>query len=90
MANIQYIAFNTDIDRDAKERFPSSVNCSTTHSLAFKATPSGYKNNSNKMTKRLSANHLAEMLNLKRWQIDRLHILQPRSQGYPSPLHAER
>jgi hypothetical protein len=78
----QYIAFNTDIVRDAKERFPSSVNCSTTHSLAFKATPSGYKNNSDKMTKRLSANHLAEMLNLKRWQIDRQHILQPRSQGY--------
>jgi UvrD/REP helicase N-terminal domain/UvrD-like helicase C-terminal domain len=78
----QYIAFNTDIVRDAKERFPSSVNCSTTHSLAFKATPSCYKNNSDKMTKRLSANHLAEMLNLKRWQIDRQHILQPRSQGY--------
>jgi len=34
------------------------------------------------MTKRLSANHLAEMLNLKRWQIDRQHTLQPRSQGY--------
>jgi superfamily I DNA/RNA helicase len=34
------------------------------------------------MTKRVSANHLAEMLNLKRWQIDRQHSLQPRSQGY--------
>jgi hypothetical protein len=78
----QYIAFNADIVRDAKERFPSSVNCSTTHGLAFRATPSGYKTNSDKMTKRLSANHLAEMLNLKRWQIDRQHTLQPRSQGY--------
>jgi hypothetical protein len=78
----QYIAFNTDIVRDAKEKFPSSVNCSTTHGLAFKATPSGYKNNSDKMTKRVSANHLAEMLKLKRWQIDRQHTLQPRSQGY--------
>jgi hypothetical protein len=78
----QYIAFNKDIVRDAKEKFPSSVNCSTTHGLAFRATPSGYKNNSDKMTKRLSANHLAEMLNLKRWQIDRQHMLQPRSQGY--------
>jgi hypothetical protein len=66
----QYIAFNKDIVRDAKEKFPGSVNCSTTHGLAFRATPSGYKNSSDKMTKRLSANHLAEMLNLKRWQID--------------------
>jgi hypothetical protein len=78
----QYVAFNKDIVRDAKEKFPSSVNCSTIHGLAFKATPSGYKNNSDKMTKRLSANHLADMLNLKRWQIDSRHALQPRSQGY--------
>jgi len=78
----QYIAFNSDIVRDAKERFPNSVNCSTTHGLAFKATPSNYKNSPDKMTKRLNANHLAEMLNLKRWQIDRQHTLAPRSQGY--------
>jgi hypothetical protein len=78
----QYIAFNRDIVRDAEGKFPSSVNCSTTHSLAFKSTRSGYKNTSDKMTKRVSANHLAEMLNLKRWQIDRHHTLQPRSQGY--------
>jgi hypothetical protein len=78
----QYIAFNTDIVRDAKERFPSTVNCSTTHGLAFKATPSGYKNNPDKMAQRVSANHLAQMLNLTRWQIDRQHTLQPRSQGY--------
>jgi superfamily I DNA/RNA helicase len=78
----QYIAFNRNIVRDAKEKFPSSVNCSTTHGLAFRATPSGYKHNSDKMTGRLSANQLAELLKLKRWQIDRQHVLQPRSQGY--------
>lgn len=78
----QYIAFNKAIVRDAESRFPASANCSTTHGLAFRAMPSGYKNNSDKMTKRLSANHLAEMLNLKRWPIDRQHTLQPRSQGY--------
>lgn len=78
----QYIAFNRDIVRDAGERFPSTVNCSTTHGLAFKATPSKYKNNSDKMTARISANQLAEILKLKQWQIDKLHSLQPRSQGY--------
>ena len=78
----QYIAFNRSIVRDAKEKFPSSVNCSTTHGLAFKATPSKYKSNSDKMTKRLNANQLAEILNLKKWQIDTKHALEPRSQGY--------
>jgi hypothetical protein len=78
----QYIAFNRDIVREAKEKFINSVNCSTTHGLAFKATPSGYRNNSDKMTMRLSANQLADMLNLRRWQIDSRHILQPRSQGF--------
>jgi UvrD-like helicase C-terminal domain/UvrD/REP helicase N-terminal domain len=78
----QYIAFNKAIVRDAKEKFPSSVNCSTIHGLAFKATPSKYKSNSDKMIKRLSANQLAEILKLKRWQIDRGHTLVPRSQAY--------
>ncbi|MFO1109281.1 MAG: UvrD-helicase domain-containing protein [Bradyrhizobium sp.] len=78
----QYIAFNNSIVRDAKEKFPSTVNCSTSHSLAYRATPSGYKNNSDKMTKRINANQLAEMLNLKRWDVDGRHTLQPRSQGY--------
>ena len=33
----QYIAFNRDIVAEAKERFPRTVNCSTSHSLAMKA-----------------------------------------------------
>jgi hypothetical protein len=78
----QYIAFNRDIVRDAKDKFPSSVNCATTHGLAFKATPSRYKNNSDKMTKRLNANQLADVLGFKRWTIDAKHTLEPRSQGY--------
>lgn len=78
----QYIAFNRDIVRDAKEKFPNTVNCSTSHGLAFKATPSAYRSNSDKMTKRVNANQLAEMLNLKRWDVDGRHVLQPRSQGY--------
>jgi hypothetical protein len=77
----QYIAFNRDIVRDAEDKFPSTVNCSTSHSLAFKATPSAYRRN-DKMTGKINANQLAEMLNLKRWDIDGRHVLQPRSQGY--------
>ncbi len=78
----QYIAFNRDIVRDAKEKFPNTVNCSTSHGLAFRAAPSAYRNNSDKMTGKVNANQLAEMLNLKRWSVDGRHVLQPRSQGY--------
>ena len=31
----QYIAFNRSIVAEAKQRFPQTVNCSTTHGLAF-------------------------------------------------------
>lgn len=78
----QYIAFNRDIVRDAKEKFPNTVNCSTSHGLAFRATPSAYRSHSDKMTGKINANQLAEMLNLKRWSVDGRHVLQPRSQGY--------
>ncbi|MGE0279261.1 MAG: UvrD-helicase domain-containing protein [Rhizobiaceae bacterium] len=77
-----YIAFNRAIVQDARNRFPSSVNCSTIHGLAYKATPSKYKNKNDKMLKRINANQLADTLKFKRWQIDRKHVLTPRSQGY--------
>ncbi|UGY07461.1 3'-5' exonuclease [Bradyrhizobium quebecense] len=51
-------------------------------SLAFKATSSAYRSNSEKMTGKVNANQLVEMLNLKRWNVDGWHVLQPRSQGY--------
>lgn len=79
----QYIAFNRDIVRDAKDRFPSSVNCSTTHGLAFRATPSAYKSKMEKMTGRVSAMQLAELLSIgKSWRIDKDHTLLPRSQAF--------
>lgn len=35
----EYIAFNRDIVRDAKEKFPDTVDRSTTHGLAFRPSP---------------------------------------------------
>jgi UvrD-like helicase C-terminal domain/UvrD/REP helicase N-terminal domain len=80
----QYIAFNKAIVADAKEKFPSTVDCSTTHALAFRATPQAFKDGGiTKMTDRLGAQKLAEILGLKKvWRIDRDHTLQPRSQAY--------
>lgn len=79
----QYIAFNRSIVKDAKDKFPDTVNCSTTHGMAARATPSKYRSNSDKMFGKVNAIQLAELLGLKKnWRIDKDHVLQPRSQGF--------
>jgi hypothetical protein len=79
----QYIAFNRAIVTDAKQRFPDTVDCSTTHGLAFRATPQAYRQNMQKMTGRVSSQQLADILGLKKlWRIDENHTLQPRSQAF--------
>lgn len=79
----QYIAFNRSIVKDAKDKFPDTVNCATTHGMAARATPSKYRSNRDKMFGKVNANQLAEILGLKKnWRIDKDHVLQPRSQGF--------
>lgn len=78
----QYLAFNRSIVDEARERFPSTVNCATTHQLAYHAVKSAYRHG-DKMTGKVSAQQLAEILKIKKaWKVDRDHILQPRSQTY--------
>lgn len=78
----QYIAFNRDIVADARQKFPNTVNCSTTHGLAFKAMAPRYGRSTDKLTGKINANQLAELLKLEKWRVDKDHILPPRSQGY--------
>lgn len=78
----QYIAFNKDIVRDAKEKFPSSVNCSTTHGLAFRAASSELKAKMAKMTGKVNAHQLASELKLSKWNINEKYALQPRSMAF--------
>jgi hypothetical protein len=69
--------------KDARAKFPNSVNCSTIHGLAFKAMHRKYRSNGEKMTGRINAIQLAELLKIKKtWRIDKNHALPPRSQGY--------
>lgn len=78
----QYIAFNRAIVADAKDKFPNTVNCSTTHGLAYRSTSSEYRGSSEKMTGKVNAHKLAELLGLKKnWRIDEKHTLQPVSQA---------
>ncbi len=78
----QYIAFNKSTADDAKGRFPRTVNCSTVHGLAFRATPAEYKSNMEKMTAKVNAYKAAEILQLRNdWRIDKDHVLKPVSQA---------
>jgi hypothetical protein len=78
----QYLAFNRDIVADARKRFPETVACNTTHSLAYKAVVGRYRGDEKKLTGRINANQLAEIHGFKTWRIDKDHTLQPRSQGF--------
>ena len=57
-----YLAFNRSIAKEAKHQFPSHVECSTTHSIAFRATPSEFKTSIGKMINYINANAVAEIL----------------------------
>lgn len=78
----QYIAFNRAIVKEAKERFPDRVVCSTSHGLAYRAVAPMFGGRGAKLTERFNANHLAELLKLKKWRASPQHMLAPRTQGY--------
>ncbi|MER8470288.1 UvrD-helicase domain-containing protein [Mesorhizobium sp. M1328] len=79
----QYIAFNKAIVGDARDKFPPTVDCSTTHRLALKALHSGYKETREKFAGKVSTKQLAEILGFKKtWRVDRDHSLQTVSQAY--------
>ena len=79
----QYLAFNKDIVRDAKEKFPDTVSCSTTHGLALKGIPKHFRTGKEKCFGAVNANQLCELMGIKKnWRIDKNFVLKPRSQGF--------
>ena len=78
----QYIAFNKSIVADAKDKFPDTVNCSTTHGLAFRAIAGRFPKVKDKLIGKINANQLADLLQLKKWRIDEKHVLSERSLAY--------
>jgi UvrD-like helicase family protein len=60
-----YLAFNRSIANEAAEKFPRTVDCRTTHSLAWQAVQSTHRFSTGKMNGKLYANQLAETLELK-------------------------
>lgn len=84
-----YLAFNKSIASEAASRFPRSVDCRTTHSIAFRAVPSAYRGNSAKLTQALHGNHLVELLGLEELAVDKV-VLKPRSLGFLAAKTVQR
>jgi hypothetical protein len=58
-----YLAFNKSIAEEAREKFPKTVECRTTHSIAWQAVQSAHRFSYGKMTNKLLPKQLAGTLN---------------------------
>jgi hypothetical protein len=76
-----YLAFNKSIAEEASGRFPSYVQCRTTHSLAYRSTPSVFRNNKSKMSDDLNPNAVAVLLRLENSVIGSSFSISARSRG---------
>jgi hypothetical protein len=78
----QYIAYNRAIVADTQGAFPSTVNCSTSHGLAYRAVSPRFPGGQTKLTTRMNANELAEYFRLKPAAFGPDLTLSERSQGF--------
>ncbi|WP_343231894.1 UvrD-helicase domain-containing protein [Tahibacter harae] len=78
----QYIAFNKAIVADTQGGFPANVDCSTLHSLAYRAIAPSYRGLTSKLTGKINANELAQAFDLKQQAFGSDLILAPRSQAF--------
>jgi hypothetical protein len=60
-----YLAFNKAIATEAASRFPSTVECKTTHALAWRAVQAGHPLSDDKMRDSLQPKQLSELLELE-------------------------
>jgi hypothetical protein len=60
-----YLAFNRSIASEAKLKFPKTVDCRTTHSIAWRTVQPSHRFSTGKMSTGLHSNQLAETLELK-------------------------
>lgn len=76
-----YLAFNKSIADEASGRFPPHVQCRTTHSLAYRSTPTVFRKNKSKMSDDLNPNAVAVLLRLENYVIASSFSISARSRG---------
>lgn len=60
-----YLAFNRAIANEAKEKFPDTVDCRTTHSMAYHSVMSAHRFSGGQMNNTLTSPQLAELFDFK-------------------------
>lgn len=84
-----YLAFNKSIATEATVKFPKTVDCRTTHSIAFRAVPSAYREVSGKLTDGLHGNHISQLLDLSEIAVAAI-TLKPRTLGHLTAKTVQR
>jgi hypothetical protein len=84
-----YLAFNKSIAAEASTKFPRSVDCRTTHSLAFRSIASMYHGNTEKLTKSLHGNHIAQLLDIEELAVANI-TLKPQSLAFLTAKTVQR
>jgi hypothetical protein len=84
-----YLAFNKSIADEARSKFPRSVDCRTTHSLAMRAVPDAFRSNNQKLTGPLQGNFVARLLGIQELSVGGV-TLPPRSLGYLTAKTVQR
>jgi superfamily I DNA/RNA helicase len=77
-----YLAFNKSIAAEAQARFPSHVDCRTTHSIAVRHVRNSRSYSRGKLFEPIHARELAHILSLRDHQIDQYTVLTPVQQAY--------
>ena len=84
-----YLAFNKSIAEEARAKFPNSVDCRTTHSIALRTVPDAFRGNTTKLMGALQGNHIARLLSIQEIAVGGV-TLKPRSLGYLTARTVQR
>jgi superfamily I DNA/RNA helicase len=84
-----YLAFNKSIAAEASLKFPKSVDCRTTHSLAFRTIAGRYNGDMAKLTQPLHGNRVAHLLQIEEIVVGNI-TLTPRSLAYLTAKTVQR
>lgn len=84
-----YLAFNKSIAEEARTKFPDTVDCRTTHSLALRAVPNAFRSNKDKLFGPLQGNRVAQLLAIEELCVSGV-TLKPRSLGYLTAKTVQR
>jgi superfamily I DNA/RNA helicase len=84
-----YLAFNKAIAAEAKTKFPSSVDCRTTHSIAYRSIPRPYRDITGKLTQSLQGNQVVQLLGIEEIAVGGV-TLKPRSLAFLTTKAVQR